>query len=138
MREILKIAKANKFLIVMLPLFISCFNSDYEFSMITVFINELEEEVLIRDKNFSRGIVPFFLAPNDTFSLVHKIEWYGESGFAGPEEINASSIVYEAYIAGPDNDFKTLRSSKLVAPVPEDTNRSIEANTVFIDTFRIY
>jgi hypothetical protein len=105
----------------------------------TTFINTIGEDVLVRDTNFSRGIIPFFLHPKDTFTLSRTLIWQTESfNYLAPEEQNALSVLYNVYIAGRSNKFDSLYSSKLVEPFIDSTTHLYpEDNAVYTDTFRI-
>lgn len=118
---------------------VGCGRPERKLTVRTTFINNLQEDVLIKDENFSRGVVPFFLSPADSFNLSRTDEWeaYGEAPLA-PGIRNKVSVSYSAFIAGNLGKFDKFHSAKLIEPWLDSTVQlDPKHNATYHDTFRV-
>ncbi len=117
-------------------------SKEYGITVNYTIINSLDETVLLKDHNFSRGFLPVFIKANDTFSYVRKFTWTMERDRADVNTLpeNEATYFFEIFTAGPHEDFLLQDTSAILGPdYPDDSlpDFSIEQNVQFYDTLHI-
>ena len=114
---------------------------DCQCTVNVTFINRLNEEVLIRDKNFAKGVIPFFIESDDTMHFSRSFDYqYHNMWGVGEDEINEMSLCFQAFTAGESNTFNQLYMEKKIVPVFDSlliTNSDPEFIGIFNDTVYI-
>ncbi len=118
-------------------------SKEYGITVNYTVINTLNEQVLVKDNNFSRGFIPVFISANDTFSFSQKYTWTMERDRSDVNTLapkNKATYHFEVFRAGINNDFSVLDTFCLLGPdYPDDSlpDLSIEQDVQFYDTLII-